>query len=415
LSRELGGFLRFRAAFALLGLATLVACASTDLPPIGQASRDFRPDADEQKLWTQAEAIERAMEKEGVIYDDPALESYLNGVSERLLAGRLAGTGTQVRVRVVKNPLLNAFALPNGAVFLHSGILSRMDNEAQLAAVLGHELAHFTHRHAVREMRGSQNRIVAASVTAALLGGVSGGPQAGASFAELGQSVLVLWTALSVTGYSRELEAEADQLGLEAMIASGYDPSEAPKVFEQMKRELDAMGIEEPYYFGSHPRLDERIEQQRRLLAEREAPLADRYKGVEAYTEAVSAVLLENAGLDLAIGRIETARAAVSRHLAAKPESARGHFVLGESYRRSGRGESENATALTAYLESVRLDPEYAEPHRALGMIYRGSHRAGESRAEFTRYLELAPDAVDRPIIEGYLGRPAHVAAPPPP
>ncbi len=410
-----GGFVRRRAVFVLLGLAALIACASTDLPPIGQTGRDFRPETDEQKLWLQAEAIERALENEGVIHDDPALEGYLNRVSERLLAGQLAETGTKVRVRVVKNPFLNAFALPNGALFLHSGMLSRMGNEAQLAAVLGHEIAHFTHRHAVREMRLTKNRIVAASVTAALLAGLAGDPQAGASFAELSQSVLALWTALTVTGYSRELEAEADQLGLEAMIAAGYDPNEATEVFQQLKQELDEMGVEEPYYFGSHPRLDERIEKHRRLLAERKAPLADRYRGAEAYGDSISAVLLENAALDLSIGRIETARASVIRHLAGNPESARGHFMLGECHRRSGRGEPETAAAVTAYREAIRLDPEYAEPPRARGMIYRGGDRADEARAEFARYLELAPNAVDRPIIEGYLARPAHVAAPPPP
>ena len=411
--------LRLRPALALLGLAALASCVSTNLPPIGKGSRQFRAERDEQQLWSHGEELERGLEKAGRVYDEPSLGRYLNGVAERLLAGQLAQSGAEARVRVIKDPLLNAFALPNGTIFLHTGILARMENEAQLATVLGHELVHFTHRHGVLEMRRARNRIVAAHVTTALLAalaaGSSGDPQAAASFAELGQSVLSLWTAAAITGYSRVLETEADERGLEALLAAGYDPAESTKVFQQMKRELDAMGVAEPYFFGSHPRLDERIENYRRLLAKREAPGDHPRKDAEIYSESVSGVLLENAKLDLAIGRIETARAALARHLAGRPESAPGHFLMGELHRRSGRGEAETAAAVEAYLEAIRLDPDYAEPHRALGMLYRGRQRADAARAEFTRYLELAPDAVDRPIIEGYRAGPVDVAAPPRP
>ena len=121
----------------LLGALVCAACASTNLAPIGAGEAPFRPERDERSLWAEADAFDRLLERNGLVYETPAIEAYLEGVAKALLPARPPGA-PQPRIRVLREPSRNAFALPNGSVYLHTGILARIDNEAQLAALLGH-------------------------------------------------------------------------------------------------------------------------------------------------------------------------------------------------------------------------------------------------------------------------------------
>ena len=167
-SRETGrrgrehGMRRIAEVAILIALLTC-GCASTRLAPIRNTA--FAPDADERQMWTDAASIDAALEKGDVHYRDARLEAYLNGVARRLLP-HLGAADVQVHIQVLKDPYLNAFALPNGSVYLHSGILARIDNEAQLAIILGHELTHFLERHALKQARTEANGRRATQVVA---------------------------------------------------------------------------------------------------------------------------------------------------------------------------------------------------------------------------------------------------------
>ncbi len=361
---------------------------------------------DEKELWQNAEELERRIDKIGILYKDLSLEAYLDRVAQKLLGQNAQAQGHTPRIKVIRHPLLNAFALPHGVIYFHTGILARMENEAQLASVLGHELTHFTHRHSLKEMRGAKNKAVFMSVLQVMLAGAavafSGSAQSGAVAGELAGKVGAVWTLASVRGYSRELETEADQEGLRAMIQAGYDPKEAIKVFNHLQQELDEGKTKEPFFFGTHPRLQERIENYRGLLDTKYVALAkeeSRLKNEEEFLSQIAQVLLDNAVLDLQIGRLKTARAAIEKHHKRQPHSPRGYFFLGEIHRRSG----DTQRAFATYQEAVRLDPTYAEPHRELGLLYRAQNRHEQACTEFERYLALSPNAVDAPIIEGYL------------
>jgi len=378
----------------LFTLATASSCAPTNLPPIGSGARAFQTEEDEKKLWQIAEQIERRIEKGGLLYQDRDLENYLDGVAGRLLAGRLEGTQVVPRVKIIKDPFLNAFTLPDGAIYFHTGLLARMDNEAQLATVMGHELTHFVERHSAKEMRSAQNtRNVVGVLQILLLGGL-GGELAG----QLG-SVLAL---ASVSGYSKELETRADEAGLRTLVQAGYDPKESVKAFELMKQNRDETKSKEPFFFGTHPRLEERIDNNARLLnTEFQAAAREegRVKNSEEFLTRTHRLLLDNAILDLELGRFNTARAAIEKHLRREPGSPHGHFVMGELYRRSGRSDD----AVKAYAYASFLDPKYAEPHRELGLLYRAQSRPQDARAEFERYVDLSPKAIDALIIKGYV------------
>jgi beta-barrel assembly-enhancing protease len=199
----------FALVMVFLGLAS---CATTGLPPIGAGEKPFQMEEDERYVWRHAEQIERQINKSGILYEDYQLEAYLNAVAQKLVSSQVQASGLTPRIRIIKHPLLNAFALPNGTVYLHTGMLARMENEAQLATVLGHEMTHFLHRHTVKEMRSAQNKVAFLRVLQVML-------TAGAATYEGGQFVQMVgdltgqmgavWALASVRGYSRELETEA--------------------------------------------------------------------------------------------------------------------------------------------------------------------------------------------------------------
>jgi predicted Zn-dependent protease len=387
-------------------LSSVWGCASTRVSPVRDSK--FVPEADENELWTRAQEIDEHVEKRDLGYEDPELDGYVADVAARLLP-TLGAADVEVRIRVLKDPFLNAFALPNGTVYLHSGMLARIENEAQLATVLGHELTHFLERHALRQRRSAENRRTATKIIVGTLAlaaaGFAGDAQAFRAITQLARPVADVLLTAHVQGYARDLERDADRRSFEAITGAGYDPREAPKVFLHLQDQLRESGGEEPYFFGSHPRLDERIDSYQESLAEWTAPAAPHPppRAGDIYDDRISNLLLDNAKYDLRLLRFAHARDAVERHLRHRPDSARGQFMLGEVHRKRG-GEPEHVTAaMAAYEAAVQLDPNHADSYRELGMIYRAQGRATEAQAQFQRYTELAPDAPDVPIVQAYL------------
>jgi predicted Zn-dependent protease len=394
------------ASFAVVIVLLVSGCASTRVSPVRDSK--FVPEEDEQEIWNRAAKVDELVLSKELAYGDEPLQAYLDEVTARLLPHLGAGD-VAVRVRVIKDPFLNAFALPNGTVYLHSGILARIENEAQLATVLGHELTHFLERHSLRQTRSAENRATAAKIVVGILAvaaaGASGDAQAARLVTQLAHPVADVLLTAHVQGYSRDLEREADRRSLEAVIAAGYDGREAPKVFAHLQHERLDTGGEEPYYFGSHPRLEERLASYTEVLAAgapADANAAPRV-GADVFDERISNLLLDNAKYDLRLRRFGPARDAVERHLRHRPDSARGQFMLGDVHRRSGDGAAEMAAATAAYEAAIRLDAGYADAYRELGLMYRAQGRGAEARAQLERYAQLAPQAPDTPIVQVYL------------
>src|SRR3989442_9148308 len=143
------------------------ACASRNVRPIGAGGRPFKPEADERSLWAKAEKEEEALLKRAKPYDDPLLEEYLGKIGDRLLSDEVrAAGGPGFKFRVIRDPTLNAFAMPNRRVYVHTGLLTLLDNEAQLATVLCHQMTHVTDPHALRFSRHAQSNQILYTVGA---------------------------------------------------------------------------------------------------------------------------------------------------------------------------------------------------------------------------------------------------------
>lgn len=358
----------------------LAGSASAAVAPY--ASRDAaKPESeDEQRVWSQSSEFAEALRKSAILYDDADVTAYVQGVMDRLFPEFQGG----IRVRVVQASQLNAFAIPNGNIYVNLGLLSRFQNEAQLATVLAHEGTHFTHRHGYQSQQSVKGNTAFASAASML--GIPIIPQ--------------LLAVSSIFGFSRELETEADKVGYQRLARAGYDVRESPKVFEHLAREVKAEDIQEPYFFASHPQLKERIDNMSRLSAK--APAGGDGNSRADYAKTMSKVRVDNLEGQLALGRAKSALLALEdpEHMKELPEHAA--FYVGEAYRLRG-GDGDALRSEQSYLKAIAEAPAFAPSYRALGVYYLKKNQYSEAVRHLSRYLELAPDARDRAYVQQYL------------
>jgi beta-barrel assembly-enhancing protease len=404
----------------VLVLCIMVACATTNIPPIGSAHQPFQLTADEREIWEQSEAEQQKLNRRGRLYQDPLLEEYINDIARRLTPPEVEQQGVPIRVRIVQDPSLNAFAYPNGALYVHTGLLARVENEAQLATVLGHEITHVINRDAVRQYRSTRNKVIAANVAAIAASiGVSavagdqwrrGNAVTGAVISQTANVMLGLGLQLgllaAVNGYGRSIEDEADVGAMRLLTQAGYDLNEAPKVHQMLLQRYGDPSRLENFFFGNHARNQERIENYERMLSAEYAQAAQATNlitNTEAFQRRTRALVRDNAMLDIEAGRYGTAKTALERVLAVAPTDAKAYFYLGELYRKQRKAPSDVEQAIAAYQKAAEHDPSYPEPQRSLGLLYYMSGKKAEARQAFERYLQLKPHADDRQQVREYL------------
>jgi predicted Zn-dependent protease len=365
----------------LLALLTPFAAVADEIVPWAYPVSAVALEREERNLWAEAEAFDKALERSGKLRADPALNAYLQGVMDKLYPE----FGGKVRIRAIDSNQLNAFALPNGSIYINIGLLARLQNEAQLATVLAHEGAHFVHRHSFQQSEHVKN-----VATFALIVGMAGVPVVG--------NIVAL---TSMSGFSREHETEADQIGYRRLVTAGYSAKEAPKTFEHLIAEIKALEINEPFFFASHPKLQDRVDS----LTELSRDAVNGEAGHEAYVMAIREVRLFALQEDLDAYRYKQLILVLSdpeRRREYPPEAS---YYLGEAYRLRNQ-EGDLDLMQREYTLSIELAPAFAKAYRALGLLH---YKRGENALAtplFKRYLELAPAAPDREYIEAYLKDP---------
>jgi len=216
-------------------------------------------------------------------YDDPALTAYVQQVGDRL-AATSHRANLIYRFTVLDSKEVNAFALPGGYIYITRGLLSYLNSEAELAAVLGHEIGHVTARHSVRQYSAAQLANIGATLGAIFIPGMT---------AASNQLVQLFGVAL-LRGYGREHELEADRLGAEYLARSGYDPWAMLDTIRVLKNQelfeaeaAKAEGREPRIYhglFATHPDNDKRL-QEVIGKAEKFRSAQSRYVGREMYLD----------------------------------------------------------------------------------------------------------------------------------
>lgn len=222
---------------------------------------------EEKQIGAQAD---KQIQQQYGVYDDESLQNYIDEVAQDVLANSdMRGEdvqemyrNTEFTFRVLDSPVVNAFALPGGYVYVTRGLLSNLRNEAQLAVVLGHEIAHVAARHA------SQRAFEQQIGQLALIGGAVAGQEL---LGIPGQNILNLGgqaAQLLFMKYSRDDESESDKLGVEYAAKTNYEAAEGADFFTTLKRLSDQSGQSIPTWASTHPDPSQR-EQRIPELAER--------------------------------------------------------------------------------------------------------------------------------------------------
>jgi predicted Zn-dependent protease len=235
---------------ALVGVLAL-GCAEN--PATGKRQLSLVPQSQEISIGKEAAA--EVAQSVG-LYEQAALQRYVSDIGQRLQA-KAERPNLPWTFQVVDDASVNAFALPGGYIFVTRGILAHMNNEAQLASVIGHEIGHVTAKHSVNQISKQQLAQLGLGVGMLLSEEVRRYGQLGV----VGLNVLFL-------KFSRDNENQADELGFRYAGRAGYDLREMPHVFETLKRVSGTGGGRLPQWLATHPDPENRIEHVDRMLAQ---------------------------------------------------------------------------------------------------------------------------------------------------
>ncbi len=247
-----------RTLVALLALVLFTGCAISEQKEIAIGQQSFAQF--EQEF--------------GGLYPDEQVQEYVSDVGMSLV--RFAGRqDLPWQFRVIDSEQINAFALPGGFVYITSGLLFQLENESQLASILGHEIGHVVERHSVRQIQRAQG-----AQFVPLLAGLFGGGLAG----DIAGAV----TQLGLMRYSRDQERDADFAGLEYMTRGGYDADGIVEAMRIMQRAGGGGGGGPPEFLSTHPNPGNRIEYLTEAAERRDAQTAgERIVGEDGFRRIV--------------------------------------------------------------------------------------------------------------------------------
>ena len=362
----------------------------------------FRPtDRDEQGLWREMERVEEELAGSNLLITDPKITGYLQNI-----IGSVGGPASKdFRIYLARIPEFNAMMFPTGFAVIFSGLLLRMRSEAQLAGVIAHEAGHFLRRHMIRSWRDQRRKsdIFSIAAMAAGVGGAGAGVWLG-DYVQLAQ----LGTILSLFSYSREMEAEADAMGIKNMAAVGYDPMEMSNIWQQLIGEEDAAARyrrkrrHKGGIFDTHPSSDTRMADMKADAIELRVPGRAYDSKRERYLATIGPIrpmLLDD--------QVKLNNPGASQYLidtlALDGWNGLLRYYEGEVWRLRNRS-GDDVRAEQSYAAAVAYPDAPADAWRWHGVSLMKQGRSGEAKAAFARYLRMKPDAPDAAWVRQMIG-----------
>lgn len=348
-------------------------------------SRYAGMDKDEAGLWFIMDEAEKKVKTSGARITDPALNTYITDLTCRIVGPDCEN----LRVYLVNSPEFNASMAPNGMMIVNSGLMLRVENEAQLGCVIGHEYGHFTEGHSLSQWRGIKNA-ANASLFIPLAGALIG--------------------IAAVQDFSRDQERDSDQIGFKKVAEYGYKSSECAAVWRNLIAEQSKSVVKKRRknatktsngVFSSHPVPKERVETLDRLATE--FPGGE-LTGVDVYRQNTSGFLAKWLKYELLAKDYE-------RHIHLfETLKAQGHsegvvnYYLGESYRLR-RDEGDVEKAVSHWKQAAQSHDAPPETWRALAEHYRKTKDKAQAKEHYKTYLLKAPNAPDKSLIAKYIER----------
>jgi len=269
-----------------------------------------------------------------------------------------------------------------------SGLLLRAENEAQLAAVMGHELGHYLERHQVEQLRTAKDRAVLAQLVG-LIGGVAG---------TLGQIGIMA----SMFAFSREHESRADRLGMRLIQRAGYEGRQAAVVWDNLLGELKVTGGEDvgkrSAMFATHPPAGTRRDDLLKLAGDSGGNLR-----TEEYQKIIAPLRFGWLQDEIKRGQYEESLVLFDRMVKRNASDAEVLYARGEVLRlRDEQGDVPRALEDLNRATAVLKAPP--EAFRSLGLLHKSRADVASAVPAFEKYLALAPEAPDASLIKTYLG-----------
>lgn len=316
---------------------------------------------------------------------DPSVETYVRRVGQRLAAK--SDRKLPYEFNVINDSTPNAWALPGGKISINRGLLTELDSEAQLAAVLGHEIVHAAAKHGARgQTRGIGLQL--AVITATVAGARKG-------YGELAQLGSMVGAQIINSKYGRGAELESDRYGMEYMSRAGYDPTGAIDLQRTFVRLSD--GGRQDFLsglFASHPPSPQRVKAN--IATAAKLPSGGDV-GKERYRKAMARLLAKKPAYEkfdqaqklAAKGNTKQAEALVRE--AVKIEPKEGHFqsFLGDL----AQSRKDYPRARRYYDQAISLNDEFFYYYLQRGKVYQASRNAKAARADFARSVKLMPTA----------------------
>ena len=381
----------------LIIIIFLVGCTT----PIGGVKKveDIKPqetpsiETIEAGLWMQMNKYEENLKTSGSRHKDKNLEKYLKNILCKLTPDYCK----DIRVYVQDMPYFNAFMAPNGMMVVWTGLLLRAQNEAQLAAVIGHEAGHYIKRHSLKSWLDAKSRtdlMVLLSIGLAV-----GGVPAGGDIFNLTQ----LLQAGFMAKHSRDNEREADKIGLDFLINSGYEPYEAPKIWENIIKEMELGEVNKPLSFlASHPAPEERIENLKKQIEKYENIKNE--KNTNELKEKIQPHLKTWIKSEIRLNnKVEQTEFVLEKTFENSKNEYLLKFYKGEVYRLRGDIEDNYKKAINYYNESIKAKNDFSDVYRELGLLQLKTEKKNEAKKNLTKYLKLAKNPKDESIIKSYL------------
>lgn len=318
---------------------------------------------------------------------DPELTSYVNAVGQRLAKAsrELNGLPYNYEFKVINSSVPNAWALPGGKITINRGLLTEMENEAELAAVLAHEIVHAAAEHSARQM--SKGMLMQGALIATQIG------TAGSDYAQLTEMGAGIGGQMVMAKFGRIAELEADLYGMKYMSAAGYDPQGAVELQQKFVRMKD--GARQDFIqglFATHPPSQERVTKNRETAAtlppggrigadtyqQKTANLRRQKPAYEAYDKARKA---------LASGNLSQAESLANQALQIEPRESQFHAIKGDIAMKRDNPQA----ALGHFDKALSLNNNFFYHHLKRGLVHAETGNSSRAKQDLKNSLKLLP------------------------